>query len=143
MLTSLGSRAVPSGLVVSYRAAPMRIASITPKQIDKLVMIPNVPIMLAGTVSSTILGPATVKMPVANPKKNLPMSMAHRFSTALMITATHITTLKMSKHFLRPILIRLPPNMAPQAEPKIPIAVMQVFWKLEVQPKRSIRRGLI
>jgi hypothetical protein len=105
----------------------MRIATITPKQIDKLVMIPNVPIKLAGTVSSTILGPATVNMPVASPKKNLPISMHSIFSIALTITATHITTLNMSRHFLLPIFIRLPPNIEPHADPKIPMAVIQVF----------------
>lgn len=124
---SMSDARVTPGIKSYCRPAPIRIVTIYPKVINAFGIIPYSPNRLPGIVSSSILEPATVKMPLESPRKNLPMQIVYRLCTAIIATAHMQTTLKINRHLLLPIVIMLPPQMEPIAAPSIPNSDIKVL----------------
>ena len=88
------------------------------------VAIPNAPSISTGTVSSSILAPATCKTPAATPNKNFPRTIALKLSTIYTITPTEPKALKLSTVLLLPLLTTYPPRKEPAAMPATEKALM-------------------
>ena len=101
------------------RIRPISIATIYPAFTDKFVTAPKVPTILGGTVSSTILGKATVLIPPHIPKISLPMQIRIMFLNKVIVTAPTPIQLKMIMTFLLPNYISFPPEIEPMAVPSM------------------------
>ena len=86
---------------------------------NELVAVPKLELKLIGIVSSSILGPATEKVPQANPKINLPIQIIGRFKNIVKKVPTAATKLNPIIHSLLPLVINLPPKSEPVTTPKI------------------------
>lgn len=95
------------------------MAIIIPPAINEFVAVPKLELKLIGTVSSSILGPATEKVPHAKPKIYLPIQINGRFKNIVNPVPIAATTLKTIKHNLLPLVMNLPPNKDPVTIPKI------------------------
>jgi len=101
------------------RIAPKTTAIIIPPDRKVLVAVPKLEFKWIGTVSSSILGPATEKTPQQKPKPNLPMQINGKFSNMVSVTAIAARKLKMIKASLLPLVMKLPPTNDPITMPKI------------------------
>lgn len=83
-----------------------------------------------GTVSSSILGPATENTPQQNPKKYLPIRMHVKFSIIVNEVAIAAKTLKIIRQSLLPLVINLPPTREPDTTPKMAAALIKVLYRV-------------
>ena len=91
----------------------------TPEARKVFVAVPIEELNWIGTVSSSILGPATEKTPQQNPNKYLPMMILGKFKNMVRVTETAANTLNIIKHSLRPLWINFPPIKDPLTTPNM------------------------
>jgi hypothetical protein len=91
------------------------------------VAVPKDELRWIGTVSSSILGPATEKTPQQNPKQNLPITIMGRLRNIVSVTEIAASKLKIMMAILLPLWMNLPPTRDPATTPKIAAELMSVL----------------
>jgi signal recognition particle subunit SEC65 len=132
--------------VSSGRRIPKTIAIIIPPAINELVAVPKLELKSIGIVSSSILGPATEKVPQAKPKINLPIQIVVRSKNIVNAVPTAATILKTIIHNLLPLVINLPPKSEPVTTPKIAELLIIVLYRTAsflLQPNLVLITGAV
>jgi hypothetical protein len=122
------------------------MATIIPKDIKELLAVAKLEFSWMGTVSSSILGPATEKIPVQNPNKKRPIMIIGRFKNMVSVTAPAANKLKRISILLRPFWINFPPTKDPIVTPKMAAAlimVLNLMASLFVQPNLALITGAV
>lgn len=114
----------------SGRPTPSRRAIMIPQLKNEFDAVPKLELRLIGTVSSSILGPATENTPQQNPNKNLPITIIGKFKNIVNETATAAKTLNWMIAVRRPFWMSLPPVRLPATMPKMAAELMMVFHKI-------------
>lgn len=94
------------------------------------VAVPKEELKWIGTVSSSILGPATEKTPQQNPKKYLPIMIIGKFKNIVSVTDAAAKMLNTMIANLRPFWMNFPPTRDPVTTPKIAAELISVLYKV-------------